>query len=68
MQTQTVFVAFQTKSQKHNAPGSAVRRAEQRAAVRYPLEIPVLFRWIEHGQARESRGCTRDVSVRGAFV
>lgn len=41
---------------------------EQRTAVRYPLEIPVAFRWIERGQARQSRGRTRDVSVRGVFV
>lgn len=43
-------------------------RIEQRTVVRYPLEIPVVFRWIEQGLIRESEGRTRDVSVRGAFV
>lgn len=47
---------------------SAPPLAKQRTAVRYPLEVPVVFRWMERGQARESHGLTRDVSVRGAFV
>lgn len=47
---------------------SPAGRREQRSAVRYPLEVPVIFQWTERGQARESSGWTRDVSVRGAFV
>jgi len=41
---------------------------EQRTAIRYPLKVPVIYRWIEGGEARKSEGCTRDVSARGAFV
>jgi hypothetical protein len=50
------------------ATQTAPRRPKERSAVRYPLEVPVVFRWMERGQARESQGLSRDVSVRGAFV
>jgi hypothetical protein len=42
---------------------------ELRATVRYSLCARVVFRWRdESGQPREGRGCTRDISPRGAYV
>jgi hypothetical protein len=43
-------------------------RSEKRTAVRYPLEVLLVYRWSEDGIAREAVGCTRDLSVRGAYV
>jgi hypothetical protein len=43
-------------------------RHEQRTVVRYALEIPVTYRWIDRGLQRESVGRTRDVSVRAAYI
>ena len=67
METAPIFAIAQTVEQQL-PPQMAPRRAKQRGAVRYPLEVPVVFRWMERGQARESHGLTRDVSVRAAFV
>jgi hypothetical protein len=40
-----------------------------RRAVRYTLETQVVFSWSEiGGLPRESRGCTRDISPKGAYV
>jgi len=40
-----------------------------RAAVRYKLHAGVVFHWLDTGGlSRESRGFTRDVSPKGAFV
>lgn len=68
METQSVSEIGRVDDQVYYAQGPASRRGEQRTAVRYPLEVPVVFRWTERGQVRESRGRTRDISVRGAFV
>jgi len=43
-------------------------RNDVRKAVRYSLEIDVLYTWIERGVERNSRGRTRDMSPTGAFV
>lgn len=67
MESESIFAVARAIEQHlptHKAPSAA----KQRTAVRYPLEVPVVFRWIERGQSRESHGLTRDVSVRGAFV
>lgn len=67
MESESVFAAARAIEQRPHTL-KAPRLAKQRTAVRYPLEVPVVFRWMERGQARESHGLTRDVSVRGAFV
>jgi len=42
---------------------------ELRATVRYPLCARVVFSWRdESGHPREGRGCTRDISPKGAYV
>ncbi len=41
---------------------------DSRKAVRYSLEIDVLYSWTERGVARTGRGRTRDISPKGAFV
>ena len=41
---------------------------EQRTVIRYALQIPVTYSWVERGLTREAAGRTRDVSVRGAYV
>lgn len=68
MQTQPTSPGFETSGGTHDLEQPAARCGERRTAIRYPLEIPVVFRWVERGQERESHGCTRDVSVRGTFV
>lgn len=67
METQPVAVG-RVNDQICSTKKLPARHGEQRTAVRYPLELPLVFRWTERGQVRESRGRTRDVSVRGAFV
>lgn len=68
METQPALSIDQTTDLVCHVQRSSARRGEQRSAVRYPLEVPVTFQWIERGQVRESSGRTRDVSVRGTFV
>jgi hypothetical protein len=49
--------------------GTAVAPAERRKAVRYRLEVPLVFRW--QGSERsvlQGDGVTRDISARGAYV
>jgi hypothetical protein len=42
---------------------------ERRKAVRYPLEIPAVFRWEDlSGMPFQGEGVTRDVSDVGAYV
>lgn len=65
METESILSIDRAIEQRTQAPAC---EAKQRSAVRYALELPVVFRWMERGQARESHGRTRDISVRGAFV
>jgi hypothetical protein len=45
------------------------RALEQRTVVRFPLHLPVIFRWNDRRMMREERlGRTRDLSVSGLFV
>lgn len=67
MQSQPIST-LQTTNGTRCAEQARRSRGEQRTAVRYALQIPVTYRWIERGAAREAEGCTRDVSVRGAYV
>ena len=42
---------------------------EQRGAVRFSLLAPVIYRWKDpSGKNRSSVGCTRDISILGAFI
>jgi len=42
---------------------------DARRAVRYTLETQVVFSWSDiDGFSRESHGCTRDVSPKGAYI
>jgi hypothetical protein len=42
---------------------------DRRTAGRFPLNIPVIFRWRDRkGKRRWANGITRDVSSAGAFV
>lgn len=47
---------------------SSAARSDARRTVRYSLEIEVLYVWTERGVERKSRGRTRDMSPKGAFV
>ena len=47
---------------------SSGTRMDARRTVRYALEIDVRYAWTERGVERESRGRTRDMSPKGAFV
>lgn len=49
-------------------PSSSGARGDARRAVRYSLEVDVLYTWTEQGVERQSRGRTRDMSPKGAFV
>lgn len=50
-------------------PSSSNCATNVRAAVRYKLHAEVVFHWLDtNGETRESRGRTRDVSPKGAFV
>lgn len=45
------------------------RGVDARAAIRYELCALVVFTWTDStGEVREKRGCTRDISPKGAFV
>lgn len=39
-----------------------------RKAIRFPLEAPTLFWWLDNGIVKRSEGRTRDISEEGAFV
>jgi hypothetical protein len=39
-----------------------------RKAIRFPLEAPISFWWMDSGVVKRSEGKTRDVSEGGAFV
>lgn len=39
-----------------------------RKVMRFPLEAPTVFWWMERGTVRQSEGRTRDISEDGAFV
>jgi hypothetical protein len=42
---------------------------DPRRAVRYTLETQVVFSWSDiNGLPRESSGCTRDISPKGAYI
>jgi len=42
---------------------------EHRRAVRFSLLAPVIYRWKDpSGKNRKSVGCTRDISILGAFI
>ena len=45
------------------------RSVEQRTVVRFPLHLPVIFRWNDPRKMKEERlGRTRDLSRSGLFV
>ena len=44
------------------------RPGHRRKAIRFPLEAPISFWWMDSGVVKRSEGKTRDVSERGAFV
>lgn len=59
------------ESASHQAPFSKAesKNAERRISLRYALHARVVFAWDDGaGQRRESRGHTRDVGQRGAFI
>lgn len=39
-----------------------------RRVMRFPLEAPTVFWWMDRGTVRRSEGRTRDISEDGAFV
>ena len=39
-----------------------------RKGIRFPLEAPTVFWWMDRGTVRQSEGRTRDISEDGAFV
>lgn len=49
-------------------PRQKRNEGEQRTVIRYALQFPVTYSWVERGLTREAKGRTRDVSVRGAYV
>jgi hypothetical protein len=52
-----------------NEPGTMSVPAERRKAVRYLLEVPLVFRWQGAGDKRlQGDGVTRDLSAKGAYV
>ena len=56
-----------TQSQAFSA--AATQAGERRLALRYALHARVVFAWDDSkGQKRESRGHTRDLGQKGAFV
>ncbi len=68
-------VSFQNMKQEaspetsmQNQPGTSVS-VERRRAVRYLLEVPLIFRWLGPERSRlQGDGVTRDISARGAYV
>ncbi len=52
-----------------NQPGTTGASVERRRAVRYLLEVPLIFRWLGPECSRlQCDGVTRDISARGAYV
>jgi PilZ domain len=50
-------------------PGDSGDTAERRKAVRYRLEVPLVFRWQGAGRSwLQCDGVTRDISAKGAYV
>ena len=50
-------------------PGTSSDPVERRRAVRYLLEVPLVFRWQGSGNRHlQGDGVTRDISARGAYV
>jgi len=47
---------------------SSGARSDARHTVRYGLEVDVLYTWTERGAECKSRGRTRDMSPKGAYV
>ena len=42
---------------------------QSRKALRFPMRVPVIFRWIdEQGHTSQGAGFTRDISTAGLFV
>ena len=39
-----------------------------RKAIRFPLEVPIVFWWTDTGTEKRSEGRTHDISEMGAFV
>ena len=53
----------------HNPPETTSVSVERRRAVRYLLEVPLIFRWLGPERSRlQCDGVTRDISARGAYV
>jgi hypothetical protein len=53
-------------SKRYRAPSLT---EDPRRAVRYALRTAVVFSWSDKGgPSRKSRGCTRDISPKGAYV
>jgi hypothetical protein len=69
-------VSFQNMKQEasldtstRNQPGTTSASVERRRAVRYLLEVPLIFRWLGPERSRlQCDGVTRDISARGAYV
>ena len=50
-------------------PAGVVTPAERRRAVRYRLEVPLVYRWQSSGcSVLQGDGVTRDISAKGAYV
>jgi hypothetical protein len=59
----------QSQTAQGNSRHTPVATKHIRRAVRYALETEVVFGWSDNdGLSRESRGFTRDISPRGAYV
>lgn len=44
------------------------RPGNARKAIRFPLEVPIVFWWVDRGIEKRSEGRTRDISEIGAFI
>jgi hypothetical protein len=44
------------------------RPGNARKAIRFPLEVPIAFWWVDRGIEKRSEGRTRDISETGAFI
>ncbi len=54
---------------RHSLPAESTESKNTRAAVRYPVETPVVFGWIDKGgHAQEGRGNTLNISPHGLRV
>jgi hypothetical protein len=59
----------ESASHQPSFSNAARKNAERRISLRYALHARVVFAWDDGtGQRRESRGHTRDVGQRGAFI